>query len=97
MDYDARCKAAATHQGLDPIMDALEEAKIVHGVAQTGGFCMVVTVPQHGGVWGIVKDDVYYAVWYPGDTWHEGPAEDGVEHETASLEGLVELVSKPGA
>lgn len=92
MNYDEKCAAATKAQGLEPVMDALEEARVVHGVEQTGGFCMAVTVPQLGGTWAIVKDGAYICVWYPGDTWREGPAEDGVEHEAESLEELVALV-----
>ncbi|MBS2550484.1 hypothetical protein KGQ19_26795 [Catenulispora sp. NL8] len=42
--YGQACLAAATSQGLDPITAALSAAGIEHDVAQTGGFCMVVSV-----------------------------------------------------
>lgn len=94
MDYDKKCKAAATNQGLDPVLEALAGTKGL-GLAQTGGFCMAVTVSHDEGVWAIVNEGGFFATWFPGTTWNDGPAEDGIEREPESLEALVKLVSKP--
>ncbi len=93
MDYDAACKQATTNQGLDPVIAKLEAARIIHGLEQTGGFCMVVTVPiGERGTLAITDDGGLYASFFPGDTWREGPAEAGVEYET-TLDALPALVS----
>ena len=95
MDYDEACKAAATAQGLDPVLEALRDKRLVE-LEQTGGFCMAVTVGYENGTWAITAEgSTYYAYWYPGETWHEGPAEDGVEHTAPSIDELVRTVSKP--
>lgn len=44
MTYEEACVAAATDQGLDPIVAALEAAGVPVSVEQTGGFCMVAYV-----------------------------------------------------
>jgi hypothetical protein len=81
--YAARCAAAATAQGLDPVVDALTAAGIESVVEQTGGFTMVVTVRHDGGTIAITADGddpaTYLIGHYPGDTWDEGTDEE-IEH-----------------
>lgn len=48
-DYATACATAADAQGLTPIMDALTAAGIAHDLKQTGGFCMLVSVPLRRG------------------------------------------------
>ena len=97
MDYEARCIAAATSQGLDPITEALTEAEIVHGVAQTGGFCMVILVQRTEGIWGVINDEgTNLAVWYPGTTWQDGE-EEGPSFFPKTIPDLVALVKEAPA
>ena len=75
--YAAACIAAATQQGLDPVTERLHLETIHYEVEQTGGFCMVVVVPDRGdevGVWGITEDEpgTYLLCYYPENTWNEG-------------------------
>lgn len=93
MTYAERCEAAATHQGLDPVRDALDTANISYDVEQTGGFTMVVVVICTRGAVAIVNDvDAYLVGTYPGDSWHEGPAEVGEMVEALSTEEMVDQV-----
>lgn len=46
--YDARCAYAAEIQGLTPIKRQLRAAGIDFEEQQTGGFCMVLSVPVNG-------------------------------------------------
>jgi len=81
MDYDAACRDAATRQGLDPITEALGDAGVAHAVEQTGGFCMVVTVPEPDGTYAITaeEDGSVYRCWFPGTSWHDGAETDAHE------------------
>jgi hypothetical protein len=45
LDYQTRCRLAATAQGLDPIIERLNDAGIPHSVEQTGGWVMVIEIP----------------------------------------------------
>lgn len=76
--YEAACKEAATRQGLDPIVAALQQAGLKVVVEQTGGFCMVATVYVEGGHWGVTADGTeparpWLLCWYdddkPDDEW----------------------------
>lgn len=51
--YDGAVQGAAASQGLNPIMAQLRSAGIKHLLYQSGGFCMIVTVPLANG------DEVY--------------------------------------
>lgn len=79
LDYDSACAEAATRQGLDPLTEALTKAGVTHGVEQTGGFTMVVTVKTHTGVWAVIADGTepnpFLMAFYPGDTWADGGEE----------------------
>lgn len=91
LDYDKACQNATTSQGLDPLIEALESAEVIHGVAQTGGFCMVVTVPRGEGTWAVVNDGgSWFAGWYEGDSWDEGG--EAIDHHLTSLDAVVSLV-----
>jgi hypothetical protein len=97
MDYDERCRRAATAQGLDPITEALASAGVEFAVEQTGGFCMAITVRHDGGTWAVTNDEgTIIAGWYPGDEWTEGPEEEPEYREPQYVEDLVELVRSAG-
>jgi hypothetical protein len=80
-DYERRCQAAATAQGLDPLTEALSAAGIEHAVEQTGGFCMVVTVTARGCVLAMTQDGavepwllgLYTAKQWAGEGDTDGP------------------------
>lgn len=63
MDYEARCREAATEQGLDPVIATLTAAGLLARAEQTGGFTMVACVyeparPHH--YVGITLETSYY-------------------------------------
>lgn len=91
-DYDAACAAAATDQGLDPVVAALAEAGIDVAVEQTGGFTMVATVTVPGGVAAVTADapGAYLVGQYRGDAWTEGDEEYGY----ATVEGTEAMVAE---
>lgn len=95
MDYAIACAQATTSQGLDPVVQTLTEREITHGIAQTGGFCMVVTVPHDSGIWGVINEGEHYlAAWYSGDAW-ENSGEEGASLFAMTLNDLADIVSKP--
>lgn len=73
MNYDDACKAATTRQGLDPVIAALDAAGVRFTVEQTGGFCMVVTVPAPDGTYALTVDTPGLVLrgFFPGDAWQE--------------------------
>lgn len=82
VEYEQSVAAATTNQLLDPLIAALRDANVEHGLEQTGGMTMAVTVRHPRGVWGINFDrhqemngkpiPVYRASWFPGVAWDEG-------------------------
>lgn len=82
MTYTERCVAAATAQGLDPVVAALTEAGLAPQVEQTGGFTMVAVVYATDGVVAITADgdDAYLVCWHDGDGWTEGREEMGYQY-----------------
>jgi hypothetical protein len=64
VDYQARCRLAATAQGLDPIVDRLTVEGIPHSVQQTGGWVMVIEIPvaDHTFI-GVTADAVQPGHW----------------------------------
>lgn len=91
MDYDERCKAATTDQGLDPVIEALTAAGIPHGLEQTGGFTMAVTVETPTGTFAITNDDGYLLGHYPGGLWETSEG-DAIYSYDLSLAEIVERV-----
>ena len=89
----AKAAAAATKQGLDPVVAALSEAGIDFEVEQTGGFTMVATVTRPGGVAAITTegDDEYLVGQYRGDAWVEGEEEHGYRVVTGTEAMVVEV------
>jgi hypothetical protein len=88
-DYNAACREATTAQGLDPVVEALEDEGIDYRVDQTGGWTMVVVVPLADGAWlGINEDGV------PGDGWFvcHYMGEEDAEGEEVTRDGGVEHV-----
>jgi hypothetical protein len=60
--YERACAAAATDQGLDPIMAALKAGGFEPELWQSGGFCMIVTlVLVNGENYWIVEGSDYGA------------------------------------
>lgn len=88
-DYAAACERAATAQGLDPFAEAMAAAGVEYGIAQTGGFTMVLTVPTPLGVFGMIDDGLPGVVWYAPGTWDTG--EEQVADWTTSPEGVGRL------
>jgi hypothetical protein len=99
--------AAATTQGLDPIMADLNNAGIKWSLEQTGGYCMVVTVPgtlhDEAGTFTITAGSDYPAEWeqepvwlvgfHPGRAWQDGPEGDDLPDEvTVSTETLLTTI-----
>ena len=93
LDYDAACAAAATRQGLDPVTTMLDTNRIGHAVEQTGGFCMVVTIPaRNGGTLAVTQDgpdDAPYLMgFFPGETWRDGSGEESAWDHNLTLDGV---------
>ena len=95
LSYNGQCAAAASAQGLDPITASLRKVGVKHRVEQTGGFTMVVVV-DHGdaGVWAVINDGAFYAVWLPEKAWDQG-GEEGESVESADLSEVIEAVRTP--
>lgn len=71
-DYEERCRAATTYQGLDRAVQDLSKLFTRVTVDQTGGFCMAINVPAKiGHVWvtndGSEEEPEYIVGWYPDD------------------------------
>lgn len=95
--YEEKCAYFTTAQGLDPVVSAITESSRMVVVEQTGGFNMVATVPYVDGVWAVTYEEGegYFANWFPGLSWQEGPVEDATEILATTLEELVRVVSAP--
>lgn len=77
LTYSERCDLAATAQGLDPVVDLLDEEGLGHVVLNTGGFCMAVVVdgPDTGAIVVTSFNNAggSYAVGsYVGSGWEDG-------------------------
>jgi hypothetical protein len=72
LTYTDRCVAAATAQGLDPVVDALTAAGLPVELEQTGGFTMVATVRSLSGVVTVTDDDGYSVARFTGTSWDDG-------------------------
>lgn len=95
MNYDDACRKATTDQGLDPVLAALRAADIDHGLEQTGGFTMVVTVLAPNGTFAITNDGGYLLGYYPGDTWensYDGGREDADYSPNITLDEIIERI-----
>jgi hypothetical protein len=92
-DYDAANTAAATSQGLAPVVTALTEAGIAVAVEQTGGWTMVATVTVPGGVAAILEDgsEIYAVSQYRGRTWTKGEEEYGYKIVTGTEAMVAEV------
>jgi hypothetical protein len=99
-DYEAACARATTAQGLDPLIAALSAEGIVHGVAQTGGMCMAVTIPVGDRVFAVTHDDEDPTPWllgrYKAAVWAgESDEDDGLaeaEYEPQDIPGVIATV-----
>lgn len=95
--YLVACKAAATAQGLDPVVEALTGAGIEVDVEQTGGFTMVAVVRGANGVVAIIDDTLdadatektYLVGLHLGTAWQDG--DEAAGHQNA--EGAEALVA----
>lgn len=97
--YENLCEQAATDQGLDPLTEELSRRGVPHGVAQTGGYTMVATVP-HGelGLWGVINDGGQWLIlWYPGDCWKtsEYEEDDLPMFLCETVDQAMEVITKP--
>jgi hypothetical protein len=98
--YEEACRLAASAQGLDPLTAALSAAGVEHEVEQTGGFCMVVTVPAHGFVLAMIHDseepDSEAGEWllgvYTAKGWRDG-SEALVTAVHVTLDALLGVVA----
>lgn len=99
LTYQDRCQLAATAQGLDPIVEALNAADIWVDVAQTGGFCMVAVVPCTDGVVAIIDDGGEYVIGaHPGTTWEDGEGFSvAYSTEIRTLDAMVSRVRSDAA
>lgn len=62
--YEARCRLAATSQGLDLIIERLNAEGIPHSVEQTGGWVMVIEIPVADRTYiGVTADAVQPDHW----------------------------------
>lgn len=85
-DYIARCREAATAQGLDPAVEALVAAKVPHSVEQTGGFVMLITSyvfpREDGSPWvGVSCEEGFLVVGYQGPDDEGTPIASGLDAE----------------
>lgn len=107
MNYEEACRWAITEQGLDPIIDRLTTERIYHYVEQTGGFCMVATVPLgDGSQLGITaseresekrSDPRYLLVYYPTDDATPDPGlSQKMDGDDLTTDETVALVRKRG-
>jgi hypothetical protein len=92
--YTDACAAAATRQGLDPVVAALTDAGLVPVVEQTGGFTMVVAVYAKDGTVVVTDDGGYLVGQFAGDTWHDGPDEAAVYTFDLTLDQMVAAVTE---
>jgi hypothetical protein len=95
MDYEERCRAATTDQGLDPVVAALTAAGIPHTVEQTGGMTMVLTVPTGPTSFlGVTLSESDHDDGYPSYFVCEYPTLDWEDGETLNDNAtLAELVA----
>jgi hypothetical protein len=85
--------AAATRQGLDPIVAALTAAGIPVAVENTGGNVLVAAVYCREGVVVITADGDYFVGAYVGSTWHDGEGDDAPFTEVRTLDEMFAAVT----
>lgn len=109
-DYMDACFQAAEFQGLNPIIDVLTTAGIANELWQSGGFCMIVTVPAANNtqIWVTSGEHSYgtepgIAMFSAGHICHQGDEQYDnclacqTDTDGVKLEDLVETLRRYGA